>query len=67
MGRIKTQLIKRITMKLLEEYKPKFKDSFNDNKSIVSELTDVGNKKLRNMISGYITRLVKKKDSVYVK
>ncbi len=59
MGRIKTQLIKRISNELIKEHRVEFKDSFEDNKAIVGKLTDVESKKLRNGIAGYITRLLK--------
>jgi len=60
MGRIKTKLIKRVTNKLVREHEDKFKDKFDDNKKVVTELTDAG-KKIRNIISGYVTRLIKAK------
>ncbi len=59
MGRIKTQLIKRVTFDLLEEHRDEFSASFDENKQKVAELTDVSSKKIRNVIAGYITRLVK--------
>jgi small subunit ribosomal protein S17e len=61
MGRIKTTLIKRTALKLFSNHESKFKKEFEDNKKIVSELTEVQSKKLRNVIAGYITRLVKNK------
>ncbi len=59
MGRIKTQLIKRISNELIKQHREEFKGSFEDNKAIVGKLTDVESKKLRNGIAGYITRLLK--------
>ena len=61
MGRIKTTLIKRTGKKLYSEHKDEFKDKFEYNKKIVDGLVDVQSKKLRNIIAGYVTRLVKKK------
>lgn len=60
MGRIKTQLIKRITKQLIKEHYDRFKPDFEENKKIVSELLSVESNKLRNSIAGYVTRLVKK-------
>ena len=57
MGRIKTQLIKRITLKLYEEHQDEFHTSFEENKAIVEGLVDSPSKKFRNLIAGYITRL----------
>lgn len=59
MGRIKTQLIKRITTTLVKEHGSELKSDFETNKQKVAELTDVSSKKLRNVIAGYATRLVK--------
>ncbi|MBS3098434.1 30S ribosomal protein S17e [Candidatus Woesearchaeota archaeon] len=64
MGRIKTQLVKRVTLELIRQHKDKFKDAFDENKKIVSGLTNVSSKKLRNNIAGYITRLVKNKEEI---
>ena len=62
MGRIKTQLVKRGTHDLIEQNPDKFKKDFVENKVIVDELADVPSKKLRNIIAGYATRLMKKGD-----
>jgi len=59
MGRIKTQLVKRISLDLVKNHGEKFKTDFEENKKIVSELTDVESKKIRNVIAGYVTRLIK--------
>jgi small subunit ribosomal protein S17e len=57
MGRIKTQKVKRITMKLYEEHADEFQTGFLENKKIVENFIDSPSKKLRNLIAGYITRL----------
>ena len=62
MGRIKLQLVKRTTKKLLKEHKRDFKENFEENKKIVNKYTDTSNKKLRNIIAGYATKLMKKKE-----
>jgi len=62
MGRIKLQLIKRTTRKLMAEYKNEFKQSFDENKAVVEKYTTVSNKKLRNTIAGHITKLMKVKE-----
>jgi len=59
MGRIKTQLAKRTTLGLYSEHKEKFKKDFEENKKIVVELADFPSKKIRNVVAGYLTRLVK--------
>lgn len=59
MGRIKTQLVKRVTHKLMDEQGDNFTKEFDKNKGLVNEYTDVQSKKIRNIIAGYITRLKK--------
>jgi len=60
MGRIKTTLIKRTGKKLLSMHPDKFKSDFNENKKAVEEVADIPSKKLRNVLAGYLTRLVRK-------
>ncbi|MBS3171779.1 30S ribosomal protein S17e [Candidatus Woesearchaeota archaeon] len=59
MGRIKTSMIKNLTKKLYAANKPLFKEDFNSNKLVLNELIKTESKKLRNIIAGYLTRLVK--------
>jgi small subunit ribosomal protein S17e len=59
MGRIKTRKVKAITVDLLEQYREQFGTDFDVNKLKVSEFTGVKSKKLRNIIAGYTTRLMK--------
>jgi len=61
MGRIKTTLIKRNVKELIQKYPDKFSTDFNDNKKIITETTELNSKKLRNVMAGYMTRLVKNK------
>ncbi len=57
MGRIKTKFIKRKTKELLSMHGDKFNTDFSQNKELTEKYTKVGSKKLRNVISGYMTRL----------
>jgi|TARA_Y100000310_G_scaffold123379_1_gene122151 small subunit ribosomal protein S17e len=59
MGRIKTLLVKRITRKLMEKYGDQMSEDYVKNKELVSKFTDVSSSKIRNVIAGYATRLVK--------
>ena len=59
MGRIKTTLVKRITRELILKYGTNFKKDFEENKKLVSKYTDVPSLKMRNVIAGYVTRLMK--------
>ena len=60
MGRIKTTLIKRVAMRLLQEHRDSLAEDFEENKRIVAQLTDISSKKFRNAVAGYITRKIKK-------
>jgi small subunit ribosomal protein S17e len=59
MGRIKTQLVKRISLKLFNNHRDELKKDYKENKAKVDKLASVESKKLRNVIAGYITRLMK--------
>ncbi len=61
MGRIKTQFVKRTSLELLKKHPDKFSKDFDENKKIVGSYSDVSSKKVKNIIAGYITRLVKTK------
>ena len=60
MGRIKTKLVKRITHDLVSKHRDKFTTSYIENKIALNLLINYDSKKIRNMIAGYITRLVRK-------
>ncbi len=61
MGRIKTALIKRASRKLFQLYHAKFEPTFDKNKALVQGYLPKANKKLRNIVAGYITRMVKQR------
>ena len=61
MGRIKTTQIKRVALQLVDLHRDKFKTNFTDNKKIVEEFAEIPSKKMRNVIAGYVTRLMQKK------
>ncbi len=62
MGRIKTTLIKRTTRELLDRHGDKLKTEFEENKKLVEKYVDVPSTKIRNVIAGYVTRLVKNRE-----
>lgn len=64
MGRIKTALTKRISMKLVREHRSQLKNNFEENKKIVDELVDIPSTKIRNIVAGYVTRLIKSKQEI---
>jgi small subunit ribosomal protein S17e len=59
MGKVRTTLVKRTARELLSKYPNLFNESFENNKKVVSQLTNWSSKKLRNQVAGYITSLVK--------
>ena len=60
MGRIKTQLTKRVTFQLLKGYREEFSEDFDKNKAGVTRHVELPSKKMRNIIAGYLARLRKK-------
>ena len=58
-GRIKTVLVKRITKQLVREHPDEFNVEFNKNKEILKKYAIIKSTKLRNVIAGYASRLVK--------
>ena len=61
MGRIKTLLVKRLAKKLIKIHGPEFTPEFDKNKALVQKYTNVDSTKMRNIISGYTSRLIKQK------
>jgi small subunit ribosomal protein S17e len=59
MGRIKTKIIKRITQQLMEQHKDTFTEDFTKNKAMLNEFVTLNSPKLKNIIAGYVTKLVK--------
>jgi len=61
-GRIRTSFIKKVARELYEKHKEKFSDDFEKNKKIVEELAEIKSKKVRNVVAGYITKLMKRRE-----
>jgi len=60
MGNIRPTYIKRVAIDLVKKFPDKFTADFQQNKIIVSQLTDITNIKMRNRVAGYVTRFRKK-------
>ena len=58
MGKIRTEMVKRISRELVERYPKNFDTEFEQNKQFLKEIGLDISKKLRNRIAGYITRIV---------
>ncbi len=61
MGRIKSLSIKKKAKELLQERAELFSKSFEENKKAVAQFS--AEKKTRNKIAGYITKLIKYKEA----
>jgi small subunit ribosomal protein S17e len=62
MGRIKTQMIKRLTLNLVKQHKALLSADFEANKKIVQQLLTEPGKKIRNTVAGYVTRIMQRKE-----
>jgi small subunit ribosomal protein S17e len=62
MGRIKTQLIKRLTFEIVKQNRERLSPQFEGNKQVVAGLLAGASKKIRNSVAGYVTRLMKTKE-----
>ena len=60
MGRVRVGLIKRASKAIIEKYYPRLTLDFDTNKKICDEIAQIGSKKVRNKIAGYITHLMKR-------
>ena len=56
MGNIRPSFVKIRALRLVELSPDQFTAAFDANKHLVSEFSDVDNKRMRNWIAGYITR-----------
>ena len=64
MGRIKTVPVKRITHELVKQHRQDFKTDFEANKEIVRRYARIPSNKLRNIIAGYVTRILRQKQEI---
>ena len=58
MGRIKSRAIKKAAFQLLKKHPNVFKETFEENKVLITNYLYLPYKKLRNPIAGYVTRLI---------
>ena len=59
MGKVRTEMIKRISIELLERYPYSFGTEFEPNKQFLKQIGLDVSKKLRNKLAGYVTTVVK--------
>lgn len=55
---IKPSYIKSMGVALMEQHGVSFNNNFDDNKRVVSEITTIESKSIRNRVAGFITRKV---------
>lgn len=60
MGRIRGKSIKRASKQVLEKYFCRINVDFENNLSVVRDVTITQSKKVRNQIAGYVTHLYKR-------
>jgi len=48
-----------MTKNLIKQHGEKLKVDFNHNKKVISELTNIESKKIRNTVAGYIAKSIK--------
>ena len=58
MGNVKPAYIKRLALELLEKFPDEFSKDFEKNKVLVTKLSTINTKNIRNRVAGYITRIV---------
>jgi small subunit ribosomal protein S17e len=61
LGSIRPRYIKNASRALLQYYEEEFTVDFETNKRLVEQYTDIKTKRVRNMVAGYIVRLVKRR------
>jgi len=59
MGRIRTNLIKSTARKLKNKNLVVFKNDYEYNKKELLKITEIPSKKIRNVLTGYLTKLTK--------
>ena len=59
MGKVRTELVKRVAIKVVEKYSASFGTDFDNNKKFLTSLNIGVSKKLRNKVAGYATRIVR--------
>ncbi len=62
-GRIKTILVKRVTKQLVAEHPEELSEDYKKNKEVLKKYLNIKSPKIRNVIAGYASRLVKQSKS----
>lgn len=59
MGKVRTEMVKRIAIELVDRYERSLTTDFEQNKQFLKEIELDVSKKLRNKIAGYVTVVMK--------
>ena len=59
MGKVRIEMVKRISNELVDRYEKSLTIEFEQNKQFLNEIGLDVSKKLRNKITGYVTTLMK--------
>jgi len=59
LGKVRTEMIKRISIELIDRYPYSFGTEFEPNKQFLKQVGLDVSKKLRNKVAGYVTTIVK--------
>lgn len=58
MGKVRSTLVKRTAKGVIKRFPERFSHDFEKNKKAVEELLEFPSKRMRNMVAGYVTRLL---------
>lgn len=58
MGKVRPEKVKKIARELVKQHTDQFTTDFEKNKKALDSMATIYSSKLRNLIAGYITRLV---------
>ncbi len=59
MGNIRTKAIKKAAFQIKGVYKDKLSNDFEKNKQAVNDMKIIENKRMRNKVTGYLTRIMR--------
>ncbi len=59
MGNIRTSQVKRLSKQIVRDFHNQLNTEFENNKHVVEEVCSVMSKKMRNLIAGYVTRIMR--------
>jgi len=57
LGRVRTEMVKKLAKELFESHHDKFSTDYEGNKKVVDQLVNSKTKRVRNRVAGYVTRL----------